>query len=672
MYVPDMIDFLANLRQTGAIGEVKHVLEIGAQEIFCTGFEPSVKRFVQAFCPGLEIPGGCLKELSHGPARNLYQFVGCSYSCVDVIEDPDHVFLRKLFDVNFDEVSAIERNKYDLVTNLGVTHHAFNQYNSFKAVHDFATCGGYMFHYLPFMGRYDDLFFYHQPIFFERLAMANNYEIVGLWLFLPGDHLTSRAIVPWNRRVWDYIRLPLAVDNQYYVLAAVFRKAMDHPFCAPETVSQGVAMSKPVISSAMFNLFGNLRKRCKIDKPGRFLAIGDPILAEELDRRHLGTFIEAMNPKADYEGRHDQDVSSFNQLALVLEKMGCECEILLSTVHSLGREVDNCHDLNQFRVPQGQRGGFDLVCNFGVSNNILHQQNFFELAHDYTSVGGLMVHIVPFMGFSDQDYFMYDVVLFEELAHTNGYELLGKWLSIPSGVIPLEEGVYQYLRVPEKERSNLLWLCVALTKRHDTPFMIPFQAFYKRFRDKLVGERYKMVLNGEMCSDTTTPWIPRRERLRDEAAKVRDVVLPAITEEVYGYINKCGVRMPGLSLSGTAPKSKLAPTRNRAGISIIEATYGWNCLKEPAQESSCSRVARGNVTAAVALECDGEEECEFYIDVNKLGDPASGLSKDFNVKWRYGDSEKVYEAYVEAEAHGKTVRISRAGSGLGSDGRGKI
>jgi hypothetical protein len=131
---------------------------------------------------------------------------------------------------------------------------------------------------------------------------------------------------------------------------------------------------------------------------------------------------------------------------------------------------------------------------------------------------------------------------------------------------------------------------------------------------------------------------------------------------LYMYINKYGDRMLAPGVSGNAPKPKTAPPGNRDGISIIEATYGWNCRKESVQELPFSWVAQGNVTAAVALECDGKEECEFYIDVNKLGDPASGLQKDFSVKWRYGDEEKVYEAHVDKEAHGKAVRISRTPS----------
>jgi peptidoglycan/LPS O-acetylase OafA/YrhL len=59
-----------------------------------------------------------------------------------------------------------------------------------------------------------------------------------------------------------------------------------------------------------------------------------------------------------------------------------------------------------------------------------------------------------------------------------------------------------------------------------------------------------------------------------------------------------------------------------AGIRVVSATYGANC-----------GVSRGNVTRMLVDACNGQDHCDYIIDVNKLGDPAGGCAKDFNVEY---------------------------------------
>jgi peptidoglycan/LPS O-acetylase OafA/YrhL len=63
-------------------------------------------------------------------------------------------------------------------------------------------------------------------------------------------------------------------------------------------------------------------------------------------------------------------------------------------------------------------------------------------------------------------------------------------------------------------------------------------------------------------------------------------------------------------------------TEVAAGIRVISATYGANC-----------GVARGNITWALVNACDGRNSCDYVVDVTKLGDPAGGCAKDFNVNY---------------------------------------
>src|ERR1700720_902128 len=58
----------------------------------------------------------------------------------------------RIFDLNCDSVPQEHRGLFDCVFNFGTTEHVFNQYNSFKAIHDLACVGGHMFHQVPTAG----------------------------------------------------------------------------------------------------------------------------------------------------------------------------------------------------------------------------------------------------------------------------------------------------------------------------------------------------------------------------------------------------------------------------------------------------------------------------------------------------------------------------------------
>lgn len=81
------------------------------------------------------------------------------------------------------------------------------------------------------------------------------------------------------------------------------------------------------------------------------------------------------------------------------------------------------------------------------------------------------------------------------------------------------------------------------------------------------------------------------------------------------------------------------------GIKLVSATYGKSCGG-----------ASGNATEFLAKACNGLGKCDYKVDVNVLGDPANGCSKDFTAKWLCGGTEN---------AAPKELRI-KAEAGLGS------
>lgn len=84
-------------------------------------------------------------------------------------------------------------------------------------------------------------------------------------------------------------------------------------------------------------------------------------------------------------------------------------------------------DLNFQRLPKKMVGKYDCVINAGTSEHILNQLNTFAAVHQATKEGGLMVHMLPSVGFVDHGYFCYTSKFFYELAARNRYDVVDIW-----------------------------------------------------------------------------------------------------------------------------------------------------------------------------------------------------------------------------------------------------
>jgi hypothetical protein len=82
-----------------------------------------------------------------------------------------------------------------------------------------------------------------------------------------------------------------------------------------------------------------------------------------------------------------------------------------------------------------------------------------------------------------------------------------------------------------------------------------------------------------------------------------------------------------------------AEKRHSEGLDIRSATYGGNC-----------GAPRGNATQDVATSCGGKADCTYSVSVDKLGDPASGCSKNFVVSYLCAPSLSVLEKELAGEA----------------------
>ncbi len=139
-----------------------------------------------------------------------------------------------------------------------------------------------------------------------------------------------------------------------------------------------------------------------------------------------------------------------------------------------------------------------------------------------------------------------------------------------------------------------------------------------------------------------------------------DAIIAAMTaasdsRQVYPQILTYRQRLPEILYSrcnctGVAASIKGGKVKSpKTGIKIVSATYGRNC-----------GVSQGNVTQHIAKQCDGKTECRYTVSYKVIGDPAKGCAKDYVVRYRYGNSSKIYEKRISPEAGwgDKTILIN--------------
>jgi hypothetical protein len=73
-------------------------------------------------------------------------------------------------------------------------------------------------------------------------------------------------------------------------------------------------------------------------------------------------------------------------------------------------------------------------------------------------------------------------------------------------------------------------------------------------------------------------------------------------------------------------------------IKVLGAYYGLNAEGQHYVDAKHS----------VAVNCDGQVQCHYKVDIDVLGDPARGAAKDFRVAYSCG--ETVWVGYVEGDA----------------------
>ncbi len=220
---PPVIELYRQLKLQGALEGITEVMELGSQDFWCPQKNLVIALF-KAFGRSVGDPALLTTtNTSQQPARTLYEALGIKYGCVDV----DGRVGSVVMDLNFDPVPEEHKGQYGLVTNHGTSEHILNQYNVFKALHDFARPGGLFVHAVPFTVHLEHGFFNYQPNFFEALARYNSYETLGLWV---GPDWQLASFIPWDPMLLDFLALS---SKTTHLLVVVQRKMYDQEFRVP-------------------------------------------------------------------------------------------------------------------------------------------------------------------------------------------------------------------------------------------------------------------------------------------------------------------------------------------------------------------------------------------------------------------------------------------------------
>lgn len=226
----------AHLYEKGFFTEIHSVIELGSQEMKAA-VENDILQFLKTI--GSQNPQLDFKKAQatigkrpvskrlirpfNMPAKVIYQWLGVKdYESIDSNGDSG----ARIFDLNEDIRKKYGYAKtFDLVTNHGTTEHVFNQYACFKNIHDLTKTGGYMLHGLPFQGYVGHCFYNYQPNFYLDLALANEYDVKGMWVVVDNNF-----VVPYSKDLVQRQRKSCSTDM---LLFCLLQKKKDLPFRIP-------------------------------------------------------------------------------------------------------------------------------------------------------------------------------------------------------------------------------------------------------------------------------------------------------------------------------------------------------------------------------------------------------------------------------------------------------
>ncbi|MGH9869991.1 MAG: methyltransferase domain-containing protein [Candidatus Polarisedimenticolia bacterium] len=140
---------------------------------------------------------------------------------------------------------------------------------------------------------------------------------------------------------------------------------------------------------------------------------------------------------------------------------------------------------------------YDLVVNTGTSEHVFNQAAFLRNAHHLAAPGGLMLHVVPFTGYTNHGFYNYQPGLFYDLAAANAYDVVRVRLAdrdqelldlnVPSD-LAAHFGSFLGLATPN-ERNNTFLVALLRRSGHEE-FVFPCQGRYLQVLEGAPRQEY--------------------------------------------------------------------------------------------------------------------------------------------------------------------------------------
>tara|TARA_Y100000294_G_C8525395_1_gene324714 strand:- start:446 stop:1327 length:882 start_codon:yes stop_codon:yes gene_type:complete len=179
-------------------------------------------------------------------------------------------------------------------------------------------------------------------------------------------------------------------------------------------------------------------------------------------------------------------------------------------------------DLNFDELKKDHQNKFDLVTNFGTSEHIFNQLNFFKTMHDLTKVGGLLISEVPCMFGVNHGMFKYEPKFFTDLARSNAYEII-KLILVKN---PPSLEMYQWNEKSKIPDCEDMCIISVMKKTNQNKFCIPLCGNYENKIKNEVMSRYTYNLEGNLISGDKTSHILRN--INDISSVKKEVLFSEI------------------------------------------------------------------------------------------------------------------------------------------------
>ena len=230
---------LSWLFEQGFVPARGSVLELGSQNITAAGYGEEFERIVEVL-RGRAAEDGPIDrsavraQADGGKMSRFLELCGSEYHALDIFED-DKV---TLFDLNLHDLPEDFRSHFDLVTNFGTTEHVFDQVRCFRTMHDAAKVGGVLYTDVPMGGYLYHGYFLYTPLFFQHLALANDYDVIFDYYgvsSIPTDTPPEMLRGGYGRDHYSDAGVEFA-----------FRKAVDAPFRLPLETGTSLGITNDV------------------------------------------------------------------------------------------------------------------------------------------------------------------------------------------------------------------------------------------------------------------------------------------------------------------------------------------------------------------------------------------------------------------------------------------